>query len=125
MNVRGVSKLELALFIVTNTKMDQLDKVVEEVMTYRKKQQELPKVDFEDYFLFLRKNIINKVYGVNEDGEKLLIKKTNNLNDYADAVFRYFSHTNLLYSPKSPYLDILPFKEREVQKILFGNNLLV
>lgn len=107
-NEKGLTKLELAMFILIQTNEDSLDNVVSEILNYRRSIQRLSSVnereEFSDELFFkLYSNAFGNIStvreGKSENSNKSAIRtKMRNALDVADATFRYFSFTGLFSS---------------------------
>lgn len=108
LNEKGLTKLELAMFMLIETKEDNLDTVVSNILDYRKSIQNLNSVnereEFSDKLFFkLYSNAFGDIStvreGKSENSNKSAIRtKMRNALDVADATFRYFSFTGLFSS---------------------------
>ena len=104
----GLTKLELAIFILITTKDSDLDNVISRILDYRKSLLQfdtaVEREEFSDKLFF---NYYSRAFGdiktvregKSENTNKSAIRtKMRNALDVADATFRYFSFTGLFSS---------------------------
>lgn len=128
----GLTKREIAMFVITMTRSDQRDHVIKQIQRFRKRYQRVrgktPKRRFilqEHYNLFSRiysKDIkrgikIRERRGARVTVEDFVKTKMGNSMDVADAMIRYFRYSALL-SIKGDKLVIASGKLDEVDVIL-------
>ncbi|MFT8347337.1 AlwI family type II restriction endonuclease [Clostridium saccharoperbutylacetonicum] len=116
---KGISKEEFALFIVTLTDYSRIDEVANSIINFRKNLSEVSdRLVYTDNCF--RATVIS-LYGLDLENEDEIVKKVNNLYDYADSAIRYFRQTNLLYyRGAGRYVDLSPTREVEINALL-GN----
>lgn len=105
---KGISKTEFALFGITLFDYKDIKKIAKEVINFRgnhdKFKTEKEKITFIDDYI---KNNLSHIEG------------TNNLNDYADNVIRYFRLTRYIYIRGNGwYIDLEPRRMVEIQALL-------
>lgn len=106
--INGITKLELAIFGLTVTHNNEVDKISTEILQFR---SDLSKIDgsntreefIDNYFFNKYKNKFGSITTVREgksaSNNKSAIKtKMRNARDVADATFRYFRYTGLFNS---------------------------
>lgn len=108
LNEKGLTKLELAMFLLIETKEDNLDNVISNILNYRKSMLNLnfsnEREEFSDKLFFkLYSNAFGNINTVREgksenSNESAIRTKMRNALDVADASFRYFSFTGLFSS---------------------------
>lgn len=114
---KGISKQEFAIFIIPLKNYKEIDNTVNKIIQYR---DDLEKTKNKNKFY--KKTIENtaiKIFNVKKEDKKSIIKKSNNLEDYADSAIRWFRITQLLYyRGNKKYIDISPRREEEVNKLI-------
>jgi len=123
--VGGLTKREIAMFILPQRRMRGVSTVVKNIRNYRKGQEKrrgrTKKLEYDEK---IHNNSYKKIYsealsecGSRKDKKKLLKKKVSNSRDVADACMRLFRHTGLFTMTK--YRLILNnIRKNEIELIL-------
>ncbi len=110
--VKGVSRMEFALFFVTLSNYKDINKTANKLVTFRMqfesiKDREMQKRFVESYF--------NKNFSEYESW--------NNANEYADNIIRYFRLTRYIYIRGNGwYIDLEPRRRVEITSLLEADN---
>ncbi|MDU4737969.1 AlwI family type II restriction endonuclease [Clostridium sp.] len=129
-NNAGLTKLELAMFILIATKDSELDDVVNKILNYRaellnyttsnSRKEFTDKLFFELYSdAFGNINTVREGKSANTNQSAIRTKMRNAL-DVADATFRYFSFTGL-FSSKGNKLILNDNRKDEIIEIITSN----
>ncbi len=100
---KGISKKEFALFIIPLKDYREIDNTIEAILNFRDLIKQ-GNDEFELYTQMLNDKVV-EIFDV--IGRKDIIKKSNNLVDYADSAIRWFRNTQyLMYRGNKHYVDI-------------------
>lgn len=133
-DLEGVSKDEIALFVMQLTNINKYNIVVDKILSFRKKVKNM------DRRLTSYRRLVNQIYkeeiatmyeqeislgkvGIRESGgnslDKFIETKRSNFRDYADAAIRYLRATELLtFDYKTSRLLVSRYKTKEIDFIL-------
>ena len=115
--VKGVSKEEFALYIVTMIDFTCIEEVSQNIIKFRDNCKEV-----EDRVKYIDTSFIKEVkaiYSIEDINVKEIDKKVNNLYDYADSAIRYFRQTGLVYyRGQGRYIDLAPTRIIEIKRLL-------
>jgi len=130
-DVGGVSKEELAIFILPILSPDKTQKAIERISRFRKEKSSVAagreRAEFVDevhrqtFYEVYKEDIeegnINTREIATHTVEEFVRKKMRNSRDYADACFRYFQYTGV-FSRTEERLIISPIRAPHVKRIL-------
>ena len=115
---KGISKNEFALFVITLKNYRQIDDICKSILKFRDDSKKTP--DQNEFFkekLYAKAKVIFNVHT-----QKGIEKKSNNLQDYADSVIRWFRKTRyIMYRGAKRYVDISPSRLEQAKQLI--NNL--
>ena len=115
---KGISKNEFALFVITLRNYRKIDDVCEKIIKFRDDSKKSP--DQNEFFkeeLYAKAAVVFDVHTQRE-----IEKKSNNLQDYADSVIRWFRKTQyIMYRGAKRYVDISPSRLEQAKQLV--NNL--
>lgn len=115
---KGISKHEFALFIITLRDYKKMDDVCEEILEFRNDSKNA--IDQNEFFKKRLHDKIIEIFGVST--QKEITKKSNNLQDYADSVIRWFRKTQyIIYRGEKRYVDISLSRLEQAKQLI--NNL--
>jgi hypothetical protein len=116
-NSVGISKKEFALFGITLKNYQEIDNVVEELIAFRQKSQNLSGQERKEFRNTFIKKKLKKVFNSTNQ------TKWNNLRDYADCAIHYFRITEFVYlRGKNNYIDLAPSYLIQINKLLASDN---
>ena len=115
---KGISKNEFALFVITLRDYRRIDDVCESIIQFREDSKKAPdKNEFFKEELYAKAAVVFDVHTQRE-----IEKKSNNLQDYADSVIRWFRKTQyIMYRGAKRYVDISPSRLEQAKQLI--NNL--
>ena len=115
---KGISKNEFALFVITLRNYKRIDDVCEQIIQFREDSKRSP--DQNEYF---KEELYAKAVSVFDvHTQREIEKKSNNLQDYADSVIRWFRKTQyIMYRGAKRYVDISPSRLEQAKQLI--NNL--
>lgn len=115
--VKGISKEEFALYIVTMIDFNCIREVAKRIIEFRDNCKKVEdRVKYTDAS-FIKE--VTAVYSIEEIDVKEIEKKVNNLYDYADSAIRYFRQTGLVYyRGQGRYIDLAPTRIIEIKRLL-------
>lgn len=112
---KGISKNEFALFIITLRDYRRIDDVCESIIQFRDDSKRAP--DQNEFFKEKLNEKAIKVFDVHI--QKDIIKKANNLQDYADSAIRWFRKTQyIMYRGAKRYVDISPSRLEQAKQLV-------
>lgn len=112
---KGISKNEFALFIITLRDYRRINDVCESIIQFRDDSKRAP--DQNEFFKEKLNEKAIKVFDVHI--QKDIIKKVNNLQDYADSAIRWFRKTQyIMYRGAKRYVDISPSRLEQAKQLV-------
>ena len=123
--LNGVTKREIAIFLLPHRRMSRIAKVISDILVYRQereaKQGRRKKLEYDDK---IHERLYKKIYSEElskcksrRNRKELLKKKISNSRDVADACIRLFRHTGLFTATRNR-LTLNAIRKNETEVIL-------
>lgn len=123
--LEGITKREIAIFLLPHRRMSKIAKVVSDILEYRQereaKQGRRQKLEYDEK---VHERLYKKVYSEafskcksRRDRKDLLKRKISNSRDVADACIRLFRHTGLFTTTRNR-LTLNAIRKNEIEVIL-------